>query len=62
MLPANHALRAIPIEAGHHELIVEYAPRSVAIGFWISGVAWTALLVIVLTLGGRRLAARWRRT
>jgi hypothetical protein len=62
LLPANHALRAIPLEAGHHELIVEYAPRSVTIGFWVAGVAWTAFFVIALTLGGRRLAARWRRT
>ena len=40
LLPANHALRAIPLAAGRHGLVLEYAPRSVAIGLWISGIAW----------------------
>jgi hypothetical protein len=40
LLPANHALRAIPLAAGRHDLVLEYAPQSVGFGLLISGIAW----------------------
>jgi hypothetical protein len=61
LLPANHALRAVPLDAGHHELIVEYRPRSVTIGLWVSAATWTLLFLVILGLAARRLAVRFRR-
>jgi hypothetical protein len=58
ILPADYIVRAIPLQAGHHHLVVEYAPPSFRKGLLISGLAW---LVWVGTLGwdcrrgGRRL-------
>jgi uncharacterized membrane protein YfhO len=34
--PANYALRAVPLAAGHHRLRAEYAPRAFVIGKWLS--------------------------
>ncbi|HTB63384.1 MAG TPA: hypothetical protein VK737_07315 [Opitutales bacterium] len=48
ILPADYILRAIPLAAGHHELVVEYAPPSFHLGLWLSGLAsamWIALAV-----------------
>lgn len=42
VLPANHALRAIPLSIGSHHFILEYRPASVPVGFAISGI--TALV------------------
>jgi hypothetical protein len=36
LLPANYALQAIPLQAGHHHLQVYYRPISFVIGKWIS--------------------------
>ena len=57
LLPANHALRAIPLAAGRHELVLEYAPQSVRIGLWISAIAWMAFAIGAVVLGTRRLLA-----
>ena len=42
ILPADYIVRAIPLQAGHHHLIVEYAPPSFRAGLVISGLAWLA--------------------
>ena len=42
ILPADYIVRAIPLQAGHHHLIVEYAPPSFRTGLLISGLAWLA--------------------
>lgn len=36
---ANYAFRAVPIEAGQHELVFEYAPQSFYRGLYLSGAA-----------------------
>jgi hypothetical protein len=45
VLPANYVLRAIPLEAGHHRICMEYVPRGFTVGKWIS------LVALVLYLG-----------
>ncbi len=45
VVPANHALRAVPLQAGDHRLRLEYAPIGFRIGRWVSLLAllaWTA--------------------
>jgi len=42
VLPADYIVRAIPLAAGHHHLVVEYAPPSFRLGGRISGMAWLA--------------------
>jgi len=44
VMPANYALRGIPLGAGRHRLRLEYAPASYAIGWWVSALAWLAWL------------------
>jgi hypothetical protein len=58
VLPANHALRAIPLTAGKHHLLLEYAPLSAPIGMAVSALAWLGLGAAVAVLAMRRLAAR----
>jgi len=42
ILPADYIIRAIPLTAGHHHLIVEYVPASFRIGLIISALTWLA--------------------
>jgi hypothetical protein len=42
LLPANYILRAVPLQAGHHHLRVEYARDALIIGKWISILATLA--------------------
>lgn len=44
LLPANYILRAVPVQAGHHHLRVEYARDALTIGKWISILAALAFL------------------
>ena len=44
LLPANYILRAVPLQAGHHHLRVEYARDALTIGKWISLLAALAFL------------------
>jgi hypothetical protein len=39
VLVADHALRAIPLAAGQHRLVLEYRPVAIPLGLTISGVA-----------------------
>ncbi len=36
VLPADYFLRAIPLQAGHHRLLVEYLPTAFVVGKWVS--------------------------
>lgn len=45
LLPANHALRAVPLQAGLHRLRIEYLPRAFVVGGYVS------LAAIVLYCG-----------
>ena len=53
VMPANYALRAIPLEAGKHHLRLEYAPLAFRIGALVSALAWLAWGAAALLL--------WRR-
>jgi hypothetical protein len=39
VLPANYILRAIPLAAGHHHLLLRYRPITFTIGMWTSIVS-----------------------
>jgi uncharacterized membrane protein YfhO len=48
VLPADYIVRAIPLAAGHHHLILEYAPPSFRQGLAISllaGLVWSGLFL-----------------
>jgi len=53
VMPANYALRAIPLEGGRHRLRLEYAPAGFRIGALVSAFAWLAWAAYALLL--------WRR-
>jgi hypothetical protein len=36
VLPANHMLRAVPLSAGKHRLLLEYAPLGYRVGRWMT--------------------------
>jgi hypothetical protein len=53
VLPANYALRAIPLSQGHHHIQVEYAPVGFRVGTWISIVSLGGF-ALALTLHARK--------
>jgi hypothetical protein len=56
VLPANYVLRAIPLQAGHHHLRLEYLPRGFVVGKWISILAlltYTASLAYITMVSQR---------
>jgi uncharacterized membrane protein YfhO len=50
MYQANLAFRAVALEAGNHEIIFSYQPRSFTVGLWLSSIT---LLVMVISNGLR---------
>jgi hypothetical protein len=50
VMPANYALRAVPLGPGKHRLRLEYAPPAFRAGAALSVVAWGAWLVAVLAV------------
>ena len=54
VLPANLALRAIPLAAGRHRLRLEYAPPAFLIGRAISVLALSGWLAAAVSVGRRR--------
>lgn len=55
--PADYAFQAIPLQKGHHRIRLEYAPRIIQAGMWISG----ASSAVYLAACGVWLFVRWRR-
>jgi hypothetical protein len=53
VMPANHALRAVPLGAGKHRLRLEYAPAAVPAGLIVSLLAWSAWIGAVFFLRRR---------
>lgn len=53
VLPADYALRAVPLRAGRHLLRMEYRPPGFAIGRWVSLAALAAFAVLCLVLRRR---------
>jgi hypothetical protein len=56
LVPANYAIRAVPLAAGDHRIVMEYAPPGYIYGRWISLAA--ALVYLVAT--GAWTAQRWK--
>lgn len=59
VFPANHALRAIPLAAGHHRIRMEYAPSGFYYGAWatiVGGVLFIAFWVRAVRREGKELA------
>jgi len=56
LMPANHALRAVPLDRGKHRLRLEYAPAAFATGLIVSLGAWTAWLGALWLVRRRRRA------
>jgi hypothetical protein len=54
LMPANYALRAVPLGPGKHRLRLEYAPASFRIGVALSLLAWLAWLVAGVMLWRRK--------
>ncbi|UPT74410.1 MAG: SGNH/GDSL hydrolase family protein [Elusimicrobiota bacterium] len=54
VLPAYHALRAIPLAAGRHRLRLEYRPSGYVVGRWISLAAWLVFLALCAVRAGWR--------
>jgi uncharacterized membrane protein YfhO len=50
ILRADIMFRALSLPPGRHAIEFRYAPASVRIGLWISGLTWVALLLAVLLL------------
>ncbi len=46
VLPANHALRAVPLHAGRHLIRMEYIPKGFVAGAWTSAISWSAALLL----------------
>jgi hypothetical protein len=53
LLPANYALRAVPLGAGKHRLRMEYAPAGFGIGLFVSALAWLAWVSALVLLRRR---------
>lgn len=54
LLPANHALRAIPLSKGHHVFTMEYQPRGFRLGAIVSLLTWSLLIACVAIAPLRR--------
>ncbi len=52
--PANVAFRAVAVPAGRHRVVFRYLPRTVVAGGVVSGLAWIAILGLVLVPRVRR--------
>jgi hypothetical protein len=55
LLRANLAMRAVPLLAGHHRIVLSFSPPGLWIGLTIS-LAGLVATVLALVLGRRRLA------
>ena len=54
VLPANWILRAIPLQAGKHQIRMHYEPRGVRLGFITTGITLATLAAAALLMPLRR--------
>jgi hypothetical protein len=60
VMPADYTLRAIPLAAGHHHILLKYSPIGYNIGKWVTIVsllAWLYLMIRVLVQSARAVMA-----
>jgi hypothetical protein len=50
VMPADYALRAVPLKAGSHHFVVEYSPGAFRIGRVISAGSWLVFLGVAVVL------------
>jgi hypothetical protein len=48
IMPANYCLRAVPLQAGHHLIRMEYSPLGYRIGKVVSLVAWPIFIALAV--------------
>jgi hypothetical protein len=46
IMPADYTLRAVPLQKGHHQLRLEYAPAGFRIGAIVSLLAWLSWIAV----------------
>jgi len=56
VMPVDYTLRGIPLAAGSHHFILEYAPKSYTIGRWISLASLIAFLFCCVAVSYKRMA------
>jgi hypothetical protein len=55
VMPANHALQAIPLRHGRHAIRLEYRPIGFLVGAWVSAISAAGyVLAVAWWWGGRR--------
>lgn len=60
LIPANYALRAVPLSEGHHQLQIEYRPSAFRIGSIVSGVSLILYTLLFVFWAFARLRATRR--
>jgi hypothetical protein len=45
VMPVDYWMRGVPLAPGRHKLIVEYAPRSLVVGGWVTAIAAIACAI-----------------
>ena len=58
VLPANHAIRAVPLQAGDHIFRIEFLPDSYVIGRWVS-MGSTILFGCLMVVAAIQALAEW---
>lgn len=58
--PANLAFRAVAVEAGAHEIVFSYRPRSFTLGWWISVSSLALVGISAVWLIKKRSIISWR--
>jgi len=53
IMPADYIVRAVPLSAGHHHFIMEYAPPSFRQGLWTSAIAWIGWAALMMAANFR---------
>jgi len=54
VLRANGVIRAVPLAAGKHTILLEYAPASYRIGRWVSCISMAVFAGVAVANAGRR--------
>ena len=58
IIRVNHVLRGVALPPGQHEVLFQFAPRSLRTGIWLS-VIGLALLAVLIVLDKHPRVAEW---